>query len=118
MPMRAARACTKPGCKELVRGKGSRCDAHPPEWTQRPSAAQRGYGPEWKQIRASVLRANHIPQADWPKWDVDHSPRYDRAKQPDHRKYTLTPRLHGDHSRKTNAEDGGGWRRREPEHGR
>ena len=56
MPMRAARPCTKPGCKAIVRGKGSRCELHPPEWMQRPSAADRGYDAHWHRESRAFLR--------------------------------------------------------------
>jgi hypothetical protein len=61
----------------------------------------------WRAVRAEVLRQHGIPEAEWPKWDVDHTPRYNPAIEPDHRKYTLTPMLHPEHSRKTSARDGG-----------
>lgn len=67
----------------------------------RPSAFERGYGAEWRRIRAEVLRAHGIPQSEWPRYDVHHTPEYNPDVEPDHRRYQLTPLLHEDHSRVT-----------------
>jgi hypothetical protein len=67
----------------------------------------RGYDRDWQRIREGVLAAAGIPEANWPLYDVDHTPPYDPAIERDHRKYILTPRLHGRHSRKTAMRDGG-----------
>ncbi len=73
----------------------------------RPSPSRRGYGPAWRKIRERVLREWSIPLKDWPLYDVDHNPPYDPEVELDHMKYRLTPRLHGGHSAKTAASDGG-----------
>jgi hypothetical protein len=52
-----------------------------------------------------VLARYGIPRDEWPKYDVDHNPPYDPDAEPDHRKYTLIPRLHSDHASKTARED-------------
>ena len=117
MPTRPLGPCSIPGCaKRSVRG--GRCELHaaadearlrerPRQPDTRPSAARRGYDAGWRQVRAEVLRAAGIPRAEWPLYDVDHNPPYDRARERDHRKYQLVPRLHGAHSSKTNREDHG-----------
>lgn len=108
MPLRPTSPCAVPGCPNR-----RPCPVHRPARAPdtRPPASQRGYGAEWRQVRADVLRHHGIPEAEWHQWDVDHTPAYNPSVEPDHRKYTLTPMRHGDHSRKTNAVDGGGWRR-------
>lgn len=73
----------------------------------RPSAAARGYGHEWRKVRAAVLAQHGIPKAEWSLWDVDHDPPYNPAIEPDHKKYKLTPLRHEQHSRKTVRRDGG-----------
>ncbi len=71
----------------------------------RPSAARRGYGSEWRKIRAEVLERAGIPRSEWTRYDVDHRPPYDPAVEPDHRKYRLVPMLHDEHSEKTSTFD-------------
>ncbi len=68
---------------------------------KRESAAKRGYSSSWRKIREEVLRNAGIPFEDWSLYDVDHNPPYNKWKEPDHSKYTLIPRLHSEHSRKT-----------------
>lgn len=102
MPTRPASPCTVATCPNR-----KPCPLHGRAPDTRPSATARGYGWEWRKVRAEVLRQHGIPEAEWHLWDVDHSPRYDPANEPDHRRYTLTPRLHGEHSRKTATSDGG-----------
>lgn len=112
MPHAPAKPCRHPGCPAL--NHDGYCPAHLPLYPayerrpdSRPSSSRRGYGASWRKIREDVLRAHGIPRDRWPLYDVDHCPPYDPTREPDHRKYTLTPRLHGDHSRKTVREDGG-----------
>ena len=111
MPTRPLGPCSYPGCPNRATDHG-RCARHPRPQAARPSAAERGYGAGWQHIRAEVLTAHSIPASEWPLYDVDHNPPYNRAIEPDHRKYTLTPRLHGEHSQKTAAQDGGFGNRR------
>lgn len=111
MPYAAKKPCKHPGCSALTDTRY--CPAHvslhaaPRQTDKRPSAAKRGYGDGWRQIRARTLRAYGIPFEDWSKYDLDHNPPYDQAKEPDHTKYVLVPRLRAEHSRKTAKEDGG-----------
>ena len=73
----------------------------------RPNAAERGYGSDWRHIRERVLKQWGIPMHAWHDYDVDHDPPYDKARDPDHLHYRLTPRLHGEHASKTASEQGG-----------
>lgn len=61
------RVCAHPGCPELVPRGESYCAAHKPERKrardERPSAARRGYGHEWRQIRKAYLQEN--PACEW-----------------------------------------------------
>lgn len=54
-----------------------------------------------------MLSAYGVPPREWHLYDVDHRPKYDAAREPDHRKYELVPMLRGEHSRKTARKDGG-----------
>lgn len=71
----------------------------------RKSSSRRGYGNTWRKVRVEVLRNNNIPKEQWPLYDVDHNPPYNPSVEPNHRKYTLIPRLHADHSKKTANHD-------------
>lgn len=55
-----------------------------------------------------------IPEDQWRLYDVDHNPPYDPSREPNHWAYSLVPRLHADHSRKTAAHDGGFGNRVKP----
>ena len=72
----------------------------------RPNAQERGYGPEWRKVRAEVLRAAGVHENEWHKWSVDHRPRYNPVLEPDHRRYELVPMLRSSHSSKTARQDG------------
>ncbi len=118
MPTKPARMCKYPYCPNLTSDSSGYCDVHAamrpagrmPD--KRPSSPRRGYGRDWQKIRAEVLTKTGIPRNLWPLYDIDHNPPYNPAIEPDHRKYTLIPRLHGEHSSKTCREDGGFGRRR------
>jgi len=118
MPTKPARMCKYPYCPNLTSDSSGYCDVHAamrpagrmPD--KRPSSPRRGYGRDWQKIRAEVLTKTGIPRNLWPLYDIDHNPPYNPAVEPDHRKYTLIPRLHGEHSSKTCREDGGFGRRR------
>lgn len=87
---------------------------------QRPPSSQRGYGGDWSQIRAQVLRDAGIPEDQWLLYDVDHEPRYPTLGE-DHSRYRLIPRKHGQHSGKTIRETHRGvkaaWRHSLPRSG-
>ena len=111
MPKRPPRPCKHPGCSKL--SHTGYCEDHvhaepvPSFQDRRVSSARRGYGREWRRIRARVLARYGIPRSRWHLYDVDHRPAYDPVVEPDHRKYDLVPMLRADHSRKTVREDGG-----------
>lgn len=108
MPLRPLKPCRHPACPNTHRNPSGYCDAHASLVdSYRPAAGARGYGAAWRRIRERVLSRAGIPPADWHRYDVDHSPVYNPTIEPDHSKYTLTPRLHADHSRKTATVDGG-----------
>lgn len=112
MPRKPPRPCKHPRCPNLTTNKSRFCDEHDALRASmkdrgRPSPSKRGYGREWQRIRRQVLREHGIPKEDWPLYDVDHVPAYNPDVEPDHRKYTLVPRLRPEHSRKTAKHDGG-----------
>ena len=110
--------CNAPMCAGYATDRGY-CEQHQHlakprrKRDRRPAPSRRGYGREWQTIRREVLRDWNIPQEDWPLYDVDHRPRYDPAREPDHRKYQLVPMLRSEHSRKTVRHDGGLGHRKE-----
>jgi hypothetical protein len=115
MPYKPAWPCIVPGCLNTTTSPTRHCDKHAHLYKpyirpsdNRPSAATRGYDKAWRRIRDSVLREAGIPKADWPLYDVHHTPDYDPAIEPDHRQYTLTPLLHTEHARETNKRHRGG----------
>ncbi|MCC6147417.1 MAG: HNH endonuclease [Anaerolineaceae bacterium] len=64
-PMRAAKPCMYPGCPNLVRDGGGRCEVHRREGgrlydERRGTAAQRGYDARWRKVRRMVLRARPV----------------------------------------------------------
>jgi 5-methylcytosine-specific restriction enzyme A len=71
MPSAAPRPCRKQGCPALV-AKGY-CDAHKPvevvvkhEYQQyKGSAHSRGYGAEWRRLRATILARDPICKGGW-----------------------------------------------------
>ncbi len=63
MPRRSLRACSRPGCPNLVRR--GRCEDHEKQMqqeydSQRGSSAQRGYGARWQRLRQIFLNANPL----------------------------------------------------------
>jgi len=60
MPWMTAHPCRSPGCGTLIRGKHGHCETHRSQARaradeNRPSAASRGYGPDWRRRRADFL---------------------------------------------------------------
>ncbi|MEJ8306651.1 HNH endonuclease signature motif containing protein [Saccharibacillus sacchari] len=114
MPLK--KFCRKPGCKQVVAG-GGYCDQHQqPAHSydqQRGTAAQRGYGHEWRKARAVYLqqhplcaeceRAGRVQAATV----VDHVVPYrgDRTLFWDRANWQPLCATH--HSEKTAKEDGG-----------
>lgn len=115
MPRKVSRPCKHPYCPALTLNPNGFCDSHQSDFNpyfkpndNRPSAALRGYGRDWKyRIRPNVLKQYGIPKDLWHLYDIDHNPPYDPEIEPDHEKYILIPRLRSEHSRKTNKSDGG-----------
>ena len=107
MPTKPLSPCRAYDCPGMARGRGGYCAAHASMADDRPSAASRGYGAEWRKIREAVLTRAGIPPKAWHLYDIDHEPPYNPAMEYDHRRYKLTPRLHGAHSSKTAERDGG-----------
>jgi hypothetical protein len=113
MPSHFARACKHPLCPMLTKSDNGYCTTHESLAEQRrmadsrPNANERGYGASWRRIRERTLRLFGIPMHAWHLYDIDHEPAYDKARDPDHTHYRLTPRLHGEHASKTASADGG-----------
>lgn len=108
MPSRVKnRRC--PRCGRTHKGERAVCDTcspkEPRKRDERPSSSSRGYGPEWRRVRARVLADWGIPEEDWPLYHVDHNPPYNKEVEPDHNAYELIPRLISEHNRKTATED-------------
>ena len=62
MPSRPPKPCTKAGCTKYATIKG-RCDAHQIKhgWDHKATTKERGYGSDWRKLRAAVLeRDGHI----------------------------------------------------------
>jgi hypothetical protein len=132
MPRKPARPCRFIGCLGTTTAKTGYCDRHAHLWRPyerfrrsepcpgeakrgsdgRPSSARRGYDGEWRRLRAETLAAAGIPREDWPLYDVHHEPPYNPDVEPDHRKYRLTPLLHGEHSGETGRQKRLGGRKK------
>ena len=120
MPTKAGRPCKWGGCPEIVT-EGAWCLRHAQEIARqyegtRPSAARRGYGRDWRRLRALYLRRNPLCCDPW----GDHGGRPVVAAEVDH----ILPIRQGGgndwdnlqalckacHSKKTAAESGFGGR--------
>ncbi|ELU16563.1 hypothetical protein CAPTEDRAFT_121699 [Capitella teleta] len=70
MPARIKRACRKQGCPGTTTHRSGFCEVHQPtdgswaQWQQRKgSSSERGYGSDWRKLRAFILeRDNHLCQ--------------------------------------------------------
>lgn len=118
-----ANTCERFFCAEKRRicdGKLAACTDCPrtrsgKDRTHTKSSAARGYDRYWQTVvRPYVLRMAGISEDQWHLYDVDHNPPYDPQREPNHWAYSLVPRLHADHSRKTAARDGGFGNREKP----
>jgi len=110
---RPLRPCNVPGCPEIA-VKGGRCAAHAAERERatdrsRPPAYKRGYDYDHRKRRARVLReCPYCVQCGAPATVVDHIVPLARGGTDD--MGNLQPLCARCHNRKTNREDGGGWR--------
>lgn len=106
--MRAGRPCNVPGCPALAT-RGGRCAWHQPLEKPRLTAKQRGYGGEWRAIRAAQLRKYPMcAVCGAVATDVDHI--VPLARGGTHDVSNLQSLCHAHHSRKTATRDGG-WGR-------
>ena len=70
MPARLKRACRYSGCSGTTTHRSGYCEKHQPtesSWApwqrKKGSSSQRGYGSEWRKLRAMILeRDNHLCQ--------------------------------------------------------
>jgi hypothetical protein len=69
----------------------------------RPHAGVRGYGAEWRGIRAEIFRLWHIPSEIARGMHVHHHPRWPTLGR-DHRLYHLLPVPNREHARNTMRE--------------
>ena len=60
----AARRCTTPGCRALVRS-GGRCASCRQRHDQERNASRPWYGSEWRKLRSEVLTAWRAEHGDW-----------------------------------------------------
>lgn len=119
MPNKPARACGYPGCDQLVRG-ARYCAVHEQQVTARyetarGTASQRGYGSDWRVLRAMQLSRFPLCADPFglhkaagriePATDVDHV--IPRSRGGTDRFDNLQSLCHSCHSRKTVMEDGG-----------
>ncbi|HXG36536.1 MAG TPA: HNH endonuclease signature motif containing protein [Dehalococcoidia bacterium] len=105
MPFRVASPCMEPGCPALAVARG-RCAGHQRAAPLRASSAQRGYGAEWRRLRAAFLAAHPLCcDCGEPATDVDHETPRSAGGTDDWR--NLRSRCHRCHSKKTAARDGG-----------
>lgn len=115
MPRRAGHPCRYPGCPAIVHDVPY-CEQHARERqveydAQRGSAASRGYGYRWRQLRMMVLAAQplcadpyHIHPLPVLATDVDHVVPLDAGGTDE--LDNLQALCHSCHSRKTSKADG------------
>ena len=110
MPQRPPRRCTQTGCRETINGRLSRCPDHAIQDT-RASAHHRGYGSEWKRLRAICLKQNPYCVACAERGELTRATDLDhiipRSQGGTDDPSNLQPTCHPCHSRKTAARDGG-----------
>ncbi len=109
MLIKPARLCRNPHCPNLTTDPSGYCPVHRPvsliipgtSLNRKSSFLACGYGYDRRKIREGVLTRAGIPECQWRFYDVDPK------REPDYRRYTFIPRLHGELSHKTNKEHGG-----------
>ena len=109
-----ARFCLSPGCPEVVENKSGWCAGHDPwearpKWQKSQSAAQRGNGWAWGDIRRRVLRrdAYRCVKCRKPGNEVDHIIPVARCAElgiNPHELGNLQTLCHGCHAEKTEAD--------------
>ncbi|MBI4636118.1 MAG: HNH endonuclease [Candidatus Rokubacteria bacterium] len=109
MPYRPPKPCAAPGCPAITHRRF--CAPHQQAADQaRGTAAQRGYGARWRQLRLLILARDPICRDPSgciaPSTDVDHV--IPRAQGGDDREENLRGLCHRHHSRRT-AIDSSGW---------
>ena len=109
MPYRPLGPCSFRGCPARAT-EGGRCAIHQRPIVQRPdnrpSAAMRGYGAEWRRVRAAQLaRQPHCAICGAPGHHVDHVVPLSRGGNND--EGNLQTLCHRHHSSKTARADGG-----------
>lgn len=68
-PSHAPRFCREPGCSVLIRGRGSRCEAHRRETSRGYNAGRRPQDHSYYGSRAwKALRRDHLDLEPWCRW--------------------------------------------------
>jgi len=128
MPNRPPGTCRVPNCPRLSHG-GGLCDEHKMyrqrqlaegrhySDLQRPTATERGYGFNWRKLRNAFIRDHPycadpfgVHGAPVQATDVHHI--ISKKEGGSNDVSNLQSLCHSCHSRQTDLEDGGGWRRR------
>lgn len=117
MPLRASRACAKPGCGALTSGRWCAAHAKGEEQVRREArAGEFKYDHRWRKRRAAWLSANPLcapckaKGTDKLATDVDHVVPLSAGGVDDESNYES--KCHECHSTKTALEDGGFGHRR------
>lgn len=110
MPNRIPSPCAEPGCPAVTAQR--RCPAHHKQYRRRqdvgrPTAAERGYGWQWRRLRNAVIARDPICTdcGRAPSTDADHI--VPRAQGGQDTMETLQGTCHSCHSSKTARRDGG-----------
>lgn len=114
--MRALKVCSTAGCPELCpSGRCTACQAKAEQ--TRGTATQRGYGKQWRAARRAFLRnpANVFcsePGCLVAATDVDHIDGLGPSGPRGFDHTNLRAYCHSHHSKRTAADQPGGWNRR------
>lgn len=110
-PLGPCLARVSPPCPRLADAGHGRCSVHQRQERtaydrRRGTAAQRGYGAEWRKVRAAHLALQpfcEVSGCGQIASDVHHRERYP-SLGPDHRDYTLISYCHRHHSEVTSRQ--------------